>query len=217
MRANSIHQPVTHLLIGKRFPEIDETEFPKLISDIQKGDSAAKERAILSFVPIAIGFSRKFRQLHDARFDDVLSSGVLAIVEAIDTVEKEGLAHDNLAGYVRTRIFGGILSCPDQQPLVRIPRRSAERKGLPAFQLREDFDVSALEAAYPEIELTDLMDFIYRIAECRTDTEIIQARLAGLSDKQIGKQLGMSSATVWNRRCELAARLTEKLDVVYGN
>jgi len=180
-----------------------EEEQLKCLEAIRNGDESAREKLIMSYINLAHYLAYRFAHRYRLGYyyDELESVAIASLVESVSKIEN--ITHDNIGGYILTRMKGAILDAMASQPIIKTPRgkRPAKFQPLPK-------GVSGKQKGGSN----EALEAVLQICRSNTEKEIVKSRLAGKTDEQIAAQLSLSRLQVHRTRKSLQKRYREKYD-----
>lgn len=196
----------------------NEEVYQRLIA----GDGKARDEMILGNAALVVlrvdHYLRRNPKMAHMR-EDMISAGVSGLCAAVDRMQKGTRAKKiNPTGYIYTAIDQRIDKLLDEESTIVIPHASQEaarKKDQPITPPRT-IGGNAAETLCAKRFAVDLFagpELEEEIRACcldRKDLRIVQMRIEGYNDREIGEALGMAENTVTVRRGKLYERLTER-------
>lgn len=184
----------------------------KLLTSLLAGDTAAFEKLCSIYSETVRSMVKAFIARNPSSShlkDDLISEGVLAVVNTLRTLQETQESPEDLKLYMGTAIWHGFLLGVENEQTIRSPLK--KRKYYKSeFEKVKQSPHELNEIADREYaDLNELMDSLN--AACRNDTEqmVIGMRSEGMSDRQIAHATGYSESTVCRMRQRVEQRFHE--------
>jgi RNA polymerase sigma factor (sigma-70 family) len=192
----------------------------RLFPLVRDGDRQARDQMIELNRPLVTfkvtKYLEQFPQCTHLR-DDLLSSGTLALVEAVCKIAAGEHDGENVTAYINKWIHFGVGNVVDIEGGVRIPGRTQRKKKKEGTPLQTFSKVSDLEHNFLDTDglqdpmaVPDLMDEINGLATTPRDKEYVRLKLLGYRDSEVAKKLGVSKGTVFNIKQRLYEQFLER-------
>jgi len=187
-----------------------------------KGDETARDEMIHGNLAVVVfrvdAHLRRAPQFKYYR-KDMISAGLLALCEAIDTMQRKGQVENaNPTGYICTSIEQAIGKLTDEDSTIVVPQRSQDKARQEGKKIEHPRTIggnaavalaSRLHASDP-LALVELEEEIRACCRDETDMKIVELRAGGDNDNEIAKALGLGRSTVATRRKDIYERLKER-------
>lgn len=134
-----------------------------------------------------------------ANLEEMVSSAMLGIVEAVDRIKRGVLKHDNITGYIVHYIHRYCAEGVRKDRLILTPRGV---QGLKRHPLTDNIITV-------DCELEELYDIIETIMHTDTERDLVFLRQQGYTDTEVATQLCCSRSFVSQTRRELYERFKD--------
>lgn len=187
----------------------------RLLEQLQQGDDAARQEMIERNMPLVVKCVERLVKRYDKlrrHFDDLVGTGFLALITAVNQLAKEKLndeAATSPTGYLKTAIYHDLCEEISQSNTVRLPRRTLHRwkveghvtdtTKLPVVQ---SLDALQLEIAAgrakpdsnliqddPNLENFEILEALLQCCRSDLEREIILLRAQNLTVEKVGQQV----------------------------
>lgn len=188
------------ILSTGNFPiSIEDKRKLELLKLTREGNDEAQDELILGHVRLAVSIVDRYIVHFNCRYldDELDDAAIEGIVVAVDRIRQGHLKHDNVTAYIVVVVHRFIADCLWKSSLVRVPRGHHYRWGTP---IRED-SVNCNPSKM--IETRDLIDHVIR---SKQERRIVDLRIAGYTDREIGKIMDIPKVTVFRTRQILKTR-----------
>ena len=230
----TFYDDINHLL-GKsqviRTPTVKENI--ECFSRAVNGDDAAIDEFILQNMKLVGGIITKFIQrVPRAQYlvDDMLGEGLVVLTRGVhrwvnrirdnrDDYQDDFGTLDtgktlNILGYLYVAISQNVQECYEKESTVPLSTKTRSRhtpSGSETPTMKVDLPQTCIEnQTYDAFKEVFYLEEIY--GACRTDEEkqIVDARLAGLTQKEVAKRVGLSPPTIRRREKALYTRFCKQ-------
>ena len=194
----------THWLSQLLPPRLEDDEKEALIPEILRGDAAAIKRAIEGHMGLIGRIVGCYAWQAPNKVDDMLSVGFLTCCEGVNIFAQGDLSHENLTGYLSTKIHGAIFDFLIEDQTVRPSKKLVKRDMKDMTYSCELSDIRNREIIHQFDTPTDLIEEIGI-----RDVEKIVAVMAieGYTDREIAATIKKSSVWVGKIRKTVGQRI----------
>lgn len=192
-----------------------------LYGPVVSGDAKAREQMILQNIGLVHAIVDRYiifiPPLRNHR-DDMLSLGTLGLIEAVNKMVEDGPKEDpKPTGLMSLCIQRSVGTITESLDGLRVPNRTRRRKiengeRVPRRQeVLLDFEGVKNNEVFVDDprKLRDLRETLEACAENEVEHEILRLREAGLVDREIADQLGLSLTTIYVMRRVMYSRFLE--------
>lgn len=196
------------MFCGKDYQKLSEKEQHELITKINKeGDTEAKHKLCKSYIPLIKCIRRMFTD-DSNELDDLLSIGLLKLVEEVEKLEHK--VYSDFYRHIKLAVYGAMLDYLQRQTLVRQKRKNGRNE-----RIRVTFITEAIEDWRDEqlsLEIRDVIDSVIsnenKLAQC-----VFEKLSEGYTQKEIADEAFCSQQTVSLIKAKLFTAIKEKLNV----
>lgn len=181
------------LAVGNYPPGLEESRKLELLELTKAGSTEAKDELILSHIRLAFSIVNR---LHTSD-NELKSAAVEGVVHAMSRVSKGHLSHDNVTGYIVHFIHQYIGEYIRKISSIPMPRGHTR---LQAYSIRRN------EAHYDPRAMTELKDLLAHSIETKQERRIVDLKIAGYTDAQVGEIMDIPQTRVFRIRQTLKQR-----------
>ena len=187
------------LLQGNYPPGVEESRKLELLKLTKEGNIESRDELIMSHIRLALSIVNRYIGWHQCRYmrgelDDAAIGGV---VYALDRVSKGHLAHDNVTGYIVHFIHNFVSACFQKATLIPKPRGHFRPQ---AHSIKEN------SVHYDPRAMSELKDLINCTIETADERRIVDLKIAGYTDSQVGAIMAIPQTRVFRIRQTLKQR-----------
>lgn len=173
----------------KRFIiEIPEEEIPELFRKLKEGDIEARDRLIYGHLKLGLMIVGYFMKFRSGIGQELVSEMLWTLTTSVDNIQKGKIDENpNVTGYIRGRMSGAL--------------RNLVMKKAPTLIVK---DYPSRKANDSELEIEDILK------QCKlnkTQQQVVELRLSGMKDPEVGAQMGITKQAVHQIRLGIQARL----------
>jgi len=218
IKGESFQHPFYQLELPTAIPEEEKAG---LIVEIKAGNVEAGHRVVLSHVRLALSIAGRYLSLIDnkSRSDDLVSAAVEGLCHGVNKIKNEGLPHDNLTGYLTECIHRYVSEFLESTPVVVMSgrtKRHYKQKGIKSkIPITQELTEAIIEKQFDALPLSsiELDEILDKVVQSPTERSVIELRMEGRKDEEIGLLLGLSKSSVLLIRRELESRFV----VLFGD
>ena len=184
------------------------------------GDQSAREKLVELHLPLVRALARRYANRGE-RLEDLVQVGSIGLLEAIDRFDPE--RGSDLASYAVPTITGVIRRhLRDRSTVVRMPRPLAEQARVPVClslvegESAETDDALRVEGEFAASEERLLLAAGFRTLAARERRILHLHFFAGLSQKEVAREVGLSQIQVSRLIRVSLDRMRAALDVTRG-
>jgi len=182
------------------YPEaLDDDLKLEIVTELKAGNADRKDQLILAHVRLALSIANRHIKRHNLSnlYDELNSAAVEGVIIAVDRILKGHLTHNDATPYIIKFIHHLINLCVSKQPIVPSPRNRNNTKSHSFLDVHAHHDNSGIAG------IKETLDCIIRT---RRERRIVDLRIKGYTDVQIGAIMGMPHQTIQRLRKILRKR-----------
>ena len=182
------------------YPEpLDDDLKLEIVSELKAGNLSRKDQLILSHIRLAFAIAKRYIKKHNLSrlYDELNSAAAEGVIIAVDRISKGYLKHNNATGYIVKFVHNSIIQTWAKQPIVPSPRNRNNTETHSFLDIHANFDDSKV------ISIHETLDCIIRT---QRERRIVDLRIKGYTDVQIGAIMGMPHQTIQRLRKILRKR-----------
>jgi DNA-directed RNA polymerase specialized sigma subunit len=180
---------------------ISESRLAELVKGLRDGDLSTHGEIIEGHIKLAITIAGRYIRICPRKSEELVSESMFGLMYAVKKAQ-EKMIDDNVTSWIASCCHRFAQRFLISDNVIRVPPTSAKRCGIIVIVTRLTVDVTTASTG----PLCDFMDMIESCAKTDFDRKILDLRIQGYNDKEIGESLGVSQQHVSKMRDKMRSR-----------